>query len=297
MERSSFFNSVNHDRLYKAEDWAAYFASFIGNGVFPLPSSGLQVLAGEGMNVVIGTGKAWINGYFYFNTGDLSMTLSTADGVLKRIDRIVIRWDLQARDIAIQIKKGAYSAAPTPPALSRDADAYELALADVYVGAGAVAIGQAQITDRRLDPGLCGIVAGTVSELDTSGFNAQLQAMIAEYQSLSAEQYNGLRSYVAGLKIQGDSDYAAFMQGLSAFQAQAGADFQTWFQSLQGVLDDNAATNLYSLISVLGERVKLLEMMLFTGEIAGSPYMALLDDLDGVIADGVWNQGLRCLEC
>lgn len=35
MEKSSFFNSVSHDRTYKAEDWAEYFASFIGNGVFP----------------------------------------------------------------------------------------------------------------------------------------------------------------------------------------------------------------------------------------------------------------------
>ena len=45
MEKSSFFNSVSHDRTYKAEDWAEYFASFIGNGVFPVPSTGLQVVA------------------------------------------------------------------------------------------------------------------------------------------------------------------------------------------------------------------------------------------------------------
>lgn len=40
MEKSSFFNSVSHDRTYKAEDWAEYFASFIGNGVFPRPFDG-----------------------------------------------------------------------------------------------------------------------------------------------------------------------------------------------------------------------------------------------------------------
>nr|DAQ05226.1 MAG TPA: hypothetical protein [Caudoviricetes sp.] len=34
MEKSSFFNSVSGDRKYKAEDWASYFASFIGNGVY-----------------------------------------------------------------------------------------------------------------------------------------------------------------------------------------------------------------------------------------------------------------------
>lgn len=34
MEKSSFFNSVSHDRTYKAEDWAEYFASFIGKKIF-----------------------------------------------------------------------------------------------------------------------------------------------------------------------------------------------------------------------------------------------------------------------
>ncbi len=42
MQKSMFFNSSQGDRVYKAEDWADYFSSFIGNGVFPNPSSGLQ---------------------------------------------------------------------------------------------------------------------------------------------------------------------------------------------------------------------------------------------------------------
>lgn len=64
MEKSSFFNSVSGDRVYRAEEWAEYFASFIGNGVFPVPSTSLQVVAGSGMAVAVKTGKAWINGYF-----------------------------------------------------------------------------------------------------------------------------------------------------------------------------------------------------------------------------------------
>ena len=58
MEKSSFFNSVSGDRVYCAEEWAEYFASFIGNGVFPVPSTSLQVVAGSGMAVAVKTGKA-----------------------------------------------------------------------------------------------------------------------------------------------------------------------------------------------------------------------------------------------
>ena len=119
MEKSSFFNSISHDRTYKAEDWAEYFASFIGNGVFPVPSTGLQVVANDGMKLNVKTGKAWINGYFYFNTGDLAVELDTADGQLNRIDRVVVRWDLTNRVMSVKVKSSSFSASPTAPALQR----------------------------------------------------------------------------------------------------------------------------------------------------------------------------------
>jgi hypothetical protein len=296
MEKSSFFNSVSGDRKYKAEEWAEYFASFIANGVFPNPSTGLQVLADGGMAITIKTGKAWINGYFYYNTGDLSITLDTADGVLNRIDRVVVRLDLQEREISVSVKKGTYSATPTAPELQRDADAYELAIGDVLVGAGAVSITQANITDQRLNTTLCGLVVGTVGTLDTTAFSAQLNAWFELYQSMSATQYSTLVAYMDALKIESDADYVALQAWFSAYQTSANAEFQSWFDTLQNTLDENTAANLYNQITVMGERVTLLEKMVFT-DMDTYPYMILFDDLDGVVANGVWNAGLRCLEC
>lgn len=296
MEKSSFFNSISGDRRYKAEEWAEYFASFIANGVFPNPSTGLQVLASNSMIITVNTGKAWINGYFYFNTSNLTITLDNADGVLNRIDRIVVRWDLQDRVISVEVKKGTYSANPSAAAIQRDMDAYELVLADVYVGAGAVSVSQANITDQRLNSTLCGLVVGTVGELDTTAFSAQLQGWFELYQEMSAEQYNNLKSYMNSLQIQSDADYIALQEWFSAFQTSATAEFQSWFQTLQDTLDENTAAHLYNQIALLGERVSLLEQMVFT-DMDTYPYMILFDDLDGVITEGVWNEGLRCLEC
>lgn len=296
MEKSSFFNSISGDRRYKAEEWAEYFASFIANGVFPNPSTGLQVLASNSMIITVNTGKAWINGYFYFNTSNLTITLDNADGVLNRIDRIVVRWDLQDRVISVEVKKGTYSANPSAAAIQRDADAYELVLADVYVGAGAVSVSQANITDQRLNSTLCGLVVGTVGELDTTAFSAQLQGWFELYQEMSAEQYNNLKSYMNSLQIQSDADYIALQEWFSAFQTSATAEFQSWFQTLQDTLDENTAAHLYNQIALLSERVSLLEQMVFT-DMDTYPYMILFDDLDGVITEGVWNEGLRCLEC
>ena len=215
MEKSSFFNSVSHDRTYKAEDWAEYFASFIGNGIFPVPSTGLQVVAGSGMNVTVRAGKAWINGYFYQNTGDLTVQLATADGQLNRIDRIVVQWNLTNRTITTKVKSSGFSASPSAPAVQRDADIFELVLADVFVAAGVTAITQSRITDQRLNTSLCGVVAAVVDQIDTAAFNAQLQAWFAEYESLSEEQYNSLASYMASLKLQGNVQYDAFEQHMA----------------------------------------------------------------------------------
>ncbi len=296
MEKSSFFNSVSHDRTYKAEDWAEYFASFIGNGVFPVPSTELQVVAGSGMNVTVRAGKAWINGYFYQNTGDLTVQLATADGQLNRIDRIVVQWNLTNRTISTKVKSSGFSASPSAPAVQRDADIYELVLADVFVAAGVTAITQSRITDQRLNTSLCGVVAAVVDQIDTAAFNAQLQAWFAEYESLSEEQYNSLASYMASLKLQGNVQYDAFEQHMAAFETQAAADFNAWFDGLQAVLDENAVTNLTNITNALDARVDLLEAVLFN-DITENPFLILFADLDGITATGVWNAALQRIEC
>ena len=296
MEKSSFFNSVSHDRTYKAEDWAEYFASFIGNGIFPVPSTGLQVVAGSGMNVTVRAGKAWINGYFYQNTGDLTVQLATADGQLNRIDRIVVQWNLTNRTITTRVKSSGFSASPSAPAVQRDADIFELVLADVFVAAGVTAITQSRITDQRLNTSLCGVVAAVVDQIDTAAFNAQLQAWFAEYESLSEEQYNSLASYMASLKLQGNVQYDAFEQHMADFETQAEADFNTWFDGLQAVLDENAVTNLTNITNALDARVDLLEAVLFN-DITENPFLILFADLDGITATGVWNAALQRIEC
>lgn len=296
MEKSSFFNSVSHDRVYRAEEWAEYFASFIGNGVFPVPSNNLQVVAGSGMIVTVKAGKAWINGYFYYNTGDLSLTLPVADGVLNRIDRIVVRWDLTERLISVVVKSSVPSASPTPPALQRDADAYELCLADITTGAGVTAISQAVITDRRLDPSLCGVVAGVVDQIDTAAFNAQLQAWFTDYKAQSLQEFNDLVSYMESLELLGDQQYNALQAYMNAFKLEAENDFNAWFASVKNVLDEDTVGHLVNMIQSNTARIELIEAVLFN-DITANPFLILFDDLDGVVSTGVWNAALRRIEC
>lgn len=228
--RSSFFNSVNGDRRYKSNHFAEYFASFIANGIFPNPSNTLQVYEKTNMTVTVKPGKGWINGYFAINEYDYDLTLDNADGILNRIDRIVLRLDFNARAINLAVKKGAFASAPVAPILQRDADAHELALADIYVTKGTTFIRQSNIADQRLDKALCGVVHGTVSQVDTTTIFNQYSAWFSETTGKTESE-------------------------IKQWQLTVKAEFDEWFASIQNILDGDVAANLAARITTLEQNL------------------------------------------
>ncbi len=176
MEKSSFFNSVNGDRRYNAADFAAYFAGLVGNGVFGSPADGLKVVPDTNTQVALQPGAAWINGYFYANTAKMVVELPNPDGVLNRVDRIVIRWSLNDRTMKAAVKSSPLGSSPTAPLLQRDGSVWELAVADVYMAAGATSITESNITDLRGNAALCGTVSSIVSEAHTHDVATQTKA-------------------------------------------------------------------------------------------------------------------------
>ena len=226
MEKSSFFTSLNGDRRYKSSDFAEYFKTFIGNGVFPNPSTNLQATANEDMTVTILPGYAWINGYMYANTDSLNLIIENSDSVLNRIDRVVVRLDFLNREIKTYVKKGSFATSPIAPNIQRDADVFELAIADININAGAIKIIQSDIKDLRLNKEVCGIVKGTIDEIDTTTLYKQLEAYIEE-KSLDMQTWiNQAKDFFTN-------------------------DFNTWFDSIKGALDGDVAGNILNKISDL----------------------------------------------
>lgn len=260
MEKSSFFNSVNGDRKYKAEDFRNYFSSFIGNGVFPNPSNNCQITANSDMTVTIRQGKGWINGGLYENTTDLILPIDAADGALNRIDRIVLRLDTLGRAINVKVKKSAFASAPVAPDLQRDSDAYELGLADIYVNKGSIGIIQANITDLRLNTDLCGIVHGTVDQVDTTAIFNQFESWYLQKQT----EYNN--DFATWTQEKKDTFNTWYSQNVQAFLTQWNnwfndntidwaADFNTWFNSIKNKLGTDIAGNLQNQINDLDSKV------------------------------------------
>ena len=163
MQKSGFFNSSSGDRIYDATDFATYFGDLVSNGIFHRNADNLRVGVAVGMQVLVQPGTAWINGYHYANTTPLDLSIATADGVNPRIDRIILRWSNTAREITLAVLTGSPAPTPSPPALTRNNDIWELGIATVFVVRGAVAIETINISDTRMSAAVCGLVNSLIT--------------------------------------------------------------------------------------------------------------------------------------
>lgn len=212
-----FWNSVNNDRLYDANSFEEWLSHFFTTGVF---ADELQVTASSGMDVKVAPGYANLKGKVRFFESVSTLKLETAGATYPRIDTVVIERNDTDRMISIKVMKGAYNGDnPVATAPVRSAAVYQIVLAQIYVAAGATKITQEDITDTRSNNSVCGIVTGTVKEMDYSQFAAQ------------------------------------FSSYYSNFKTSNKADFDAWFNKIKGQLTSDAAGNLQTEIDAINEAV------------------------------------------
>lgn len=203
-----FFNAVRnqqglYDRTYDAQDVTNYLDKIVGSGVFPNPSTNLQVMANSGMNILVKAGSGWIDGHKMVNKTDYPLTLAASDVLNDRIDRIVFYVDYSSRSMGIAVLQGTPAASPTAPAITRNQTRIEYGLATVRVPKQATAITQANITDTRPNSSVCGWVQGLIQQVDTSTLFNQWQAA-----------------------------YTQFFEQLTQWQSQQEQAFETWLEHL-----------------------------------------------------------------
>ena len=206
-EYGLFWNSQNGDRPYNADSFSEWLQKFFTTGVF---QNDLQVVEYSGMTVTVGTGYANIKGKVRFFDQSANVTLSPASGSYPRIDTIVVERNDTDRAITLKAVTGAYSGdSPAATAPVRSGAVYQIVLAEIRVEAGATAITQADITDKRADSSVCGWVTSTVDELDISQWLAQAEAEFAEWLSDSQSEFT---TWFNAMKDQLSTDAAGHLQ-------------------------------------------------------------------------------------
>ena len=167
-----YFNSVNGDRKYNADQMSQYFKGLISNGVYANIGGAMAVIAdGQSMTVSVSTGRAVIDCKWIENDAAFPLTISQAHATLPRYTAVVIQLDAINRLIRITTKDGTPASTPTQPAIDT---ATELCLAMILVPASSSMIPQSRVTDKR-GSSLCLWVTGLITQLNTNQLFLQWQ--------------------------------------------------------------------------------------------------------------------------
>lgn len=171
---------------YTAED-AELFHVTRTSGIYANDSFEYSV-SGADNNIVINTGIAWIknaefSGKVAAQKEALVLDMGVADQNYPRIDAVVIQFNANSNSTNIIVKKGTASTSPVAPEIVRTETVYELHLYHVYRTAGALAIYAQNVSDLRLNNAYCGLMADSVTRVDTDSINAQIEALIEDLKN------------------------------------------------------------------------------------------------------------------
>lgn len=233
MITSGFFNSVNGDRKYNAEQVGNMFEGLIGEGVFESVGGKFKVEANSGMTISVETGRAVVNTKWVKNDQKTLLNVTQAHVSLPRYTIVVLRHVIASRTVVLTTKDGTAAQVPVAPGVTRDDTAYEICLAKILVPAAAAAITQQDITDTRLDSTVCGYVTGLVRQVDTSTIYDQWEEAYAEA--------------IATLE-QTNEDFA---QDAASMMANERAAFMSWFDTLASSLKVETYMQKYKLHTTL----------------------------------------------
>ena len=248
-----FYNSLNGDRKYNAEQISSIFDGLIVDGVFASIGTAFAVEAAGGLTVNVGIGRAWFNHTWTLNDSILPLTAPESEVLLDRIDAVVLEVNSMesVRKNSIKIVAGTPSSEPVRPTLENEVNVHQYPLAYIYRKFGSTVITQADITNMvgtDSTPFVTGIIQ-TISLDELLGqWQAQLDQFVAneeadfsewreqkriEFDNWQAAQENTFNNW-ANNQMASEEEWIQSMQNT----------FLSWFNNLQTQLSGDVAGNL-----------------------------------------------------
>lgn len=303
MIKSGFYDSINHDRLYGADDFSDYFEGLISDGIYAGIGKEFRVFAdGSTMGVQVDTGRAKILNKYVRNTDILEVEIDAADSENPRWDAVCVSVNLDEayRNGYIDVHKGTPAADPQKPDVPDTNAAKLFVLAYVYVPAQATVINAENVNDNRGAencPYVVGItgtenIVNVVQEAATNA-QSQITATVADAQTqisgFVTDAQSKTNKFVADAQSQIDTALSTQQTQFDKFLT----DSKTELQTLE--VDFNAWWN-----DKKQNKIKLLEdtRQYIDKNAAGSIQISsdqysLDDEIAGTAVMNVYRNGLR----
>lgn len=193
---SGFYDAVNSDRTYSADDMNRPYKRLVSNGVFATPqgnpSTDLQVVsAGTGMQIIVQAGEGIFADKWFENAAAINITVPNNTSTVPRVDSVIVQVDQRTsgRVGNIVYRTGTPSSNPAAPAINLVTNVTEYRVANIYVAAGANAINNDAITDLR-GSSSCPWITALINQVDTSVLFEQYQAAYQNYFNNSTAAFN-----------------------------------------------------------------------------------------------------------
>ena len=181
-----FFNSKGLDRTYTAENFTEYLSSIICNGILDTYGQNFKLTAANsGLGVVLGTGKAWINGHYFINDSRYVIDLTSyQDESLPRYVGIAIYLDTteSVRSVSLRLFPGTPAENPQLPTIPQDEDHVRLLMYAVRMNPGASRITESDWYDYREDANVCGYCKCILGKCKVTELMSQMAQLIIEVQ-------------------------------------------------------------------------------------------------------------------
>lgn len=191
------------------------FSSYFTNGVFVDDSSSdhLRVEKAQGLTLTVKAGRANINGAFYWQKDDETITLEK--NTATKSYNIILR--LNDNDAYRNI---TLVASDINGGITRSDSIYDLVLATVTVAGNASEVKGSDITDTRLDSTRCGAVTSAIKSVQSLDLFTQVTELFKEIKAQNESEMNANRT-----------------------------EFNDWFETVKDTLDADTAGKLSNRIS------------------------------------------------
>lgn len=279
-----FYNSLDHDRKYNAEQFGSIFDGVIHDGVYMNIGGTMMVKAtGADMTVNIQTGRAWFNHTWTLNDTIYPIILPDAEQMLSKIVAIVleINNETNVRTNSFKTIVGTpASQNPQRPILVNTESIHQYPLAYILIKPGVEVIKQEDITNM-VGTSACPFVTSVAASMNVDELIAKWEnqwnnwfrqdqidwddfvtRVNTEFDTFLDEQLSRMNALVtaSGQRIDefiddSENQYADLFSGLEAAANQYFDDstmaWDNWFQHYQDELSASQAAHLQAQIDAI----------------------------------------------